>query len=136
MWSVTIPGQPVSWDLAYRTGKMYVRRGGRQVLDTSGAPRTIHRLVKTRDAAKYQDDVLLLTKAARPSSWPTPMGQVRVYVDLYLTNDIDCDNATKLAFDAIAKAIGCNDRLFLPCYRVKETHVAPAQAKAVFTFDG
>jgi hypothetical protein len=113
---------------------MPVRRGGVPVLDASGAPRTIHRPFKTKPAAKYQDDVIFLTRAARPSSWPTPTDQVRVLVELHLTNDIDCDNATKLAFDAIAKAIGCNDRLFLPCYTVKELNVRPQDAKAVFTF--
>lgn len=133
-WSVTVPGQPVSWDDAYRTGKMPVKRGGVPVLGADGNPRSIHRPIKTDRAAKYQDDVILVTKAARPSSWVTPTGQIYIVIGLFLTNDIDCDNSTKLALDGIAKAIGCNDRQFMPLYYVKETNVPLVQAKVVFVF--
>lgn len=124
-----VPGSPVSWDAAYRTGKVYLKA------DASGARRSIHRPVKTDEAAQYQNDVVLLTKVARPSLWATPTDQTRVRVELYLVNDIDCDNATKLAFDAAAKAIGCNDKLFVPCYARKVVGVRPQDARVVLTFD-
>lgn len=114
-WSVVIPGQPVSWDAAYRIGKMPVRRKDGPVFNADGSRKFIHRPVKVDEAQVYQDTVQLLVQNACPSGW-RPKGQVRVYVEMWLGEDIDCDNATKLLFDAAAKAIGCNDRQFIPCY--------------------
>jgi hypothetical protein len=117
-WDVWLPGQPVSWDSAYPMGKMPVRRKSGPVLNADGSQKMIHRPVKSDAAKVYQEGVQTIVQAAKPSRW-LPTEQVRVFVDLYLMEDIDCDNATKLVFDAAAKAIGCNDRLFLPCYRIK-----------------
>lgn len=127
-WSVTVPGQPQSWNSAYRTGKVYLKP------DASGARRSIHRPVKTEKAAQYQNDVILLTRAARPSSW-TPTTQVRVIIDLYLARNSDADNLLKILLDGAAKAIGINDVLFLPCVRRKESGLDPKDARVVLTFD-
>ena len=135
-WSVTIPGQPVSWDAAYITGKMPVKRRGVPVLNGDGSPKMIHRPVLSREASQYRDDVQFLVQPARPSKF-RPTGQIRVIVDLYLTDDIDCDNATKLVFDGVERAFGkpFNDRQILPCYRVKELVDHVRDARVELTFD-
>ena len=133
-WSVVIPGQPVSWDAAYPIGKMPVRRKTGPVLNEDGSQKMIHRPVKSIAAKVYQDDVIRLVTAAKPSGW-VPTGQVRVAVSLHLAADIDCDNATKLVFDGAATAIGCDDKLFLPCYLRKEIGLDPFKAFVRLTFD-
>ena len=133
-WDVWLPGQPVSWDSAYPMGKMPVRRKSGPVLNADGSQKMIHRPVKSDAAKVYQEGVQTIVQNAKPSGW-LPNEQVRVLVDLYLMEDIDCDNATKLVFDAAAKAIGCNDRLFLPCYRLKTPGVSFSKAGVRLTFD-
>jgi hypothetical protein len=134
-WSVTIPGQPVSWDDAYITGKMPVKRRGVPVLNNDGSQKMIHRPILTDEARTWRDDVQLLVQNARPSRFK-PTRQIRVVIDLYLSNDIDCDNATKLVFDGIERAFDkpFNDRQILPCYRRKEI-VDERHARVELTFD-
>ena len=131
-WSVTIPGQPVSWDAAYRTGKMPVRRHGVDVY-VDGKPKTIHRPVMTDAGLVWKRDVQLLVQNAKPSKWK-PAGQIRVIVDLYLSHDMDDDNAMKLTRDAAAKALDLDDIQFLVCTRTKEI-VSERDARVELTFD-
>jgi hypothetical protein len=131
-WSVTIPGQPISWDAAYRTMKLPVRRRTGPVLNEDGSQRMIHRPGKTDEAAQYQRDAQLVIQAAAPSGW-APQGQVRMVVDLYLSHDMDDDNALKLVRDAVQKATGVDDIRFLSCTRKKEI-VSERDARIVLTF--
>jgi hypothetical protein len=128
-----VPGQPVSWDAAYVTGKMPVKRRGTPMHNTDGSPRYIHRPVLTREGQQWKNDVQLLVQAAKPSAFH-PAGQIRLIVDLYLAHDMDDDNAMKLTRDAAAKAIGVDDMRFLVCTRVKEI-VDPKKAHVRLTFD-
>jgi hypothetical protein len=131
---VWLPGQPVSWDAAYPIGRMPVNRKSGPVLNADGSRKFIHRPVKSDDAKVYQEGVQIIVQTAKPSGW-LPVEQVRVIVDLHLMEDIDCDNATKLLFDAAAKAIGCNDKLFVPCYAPKVIGVPFSAAGVLLTFD-
>jgi len=133
-WDVWLPGQPVSWDAAYPIGRMPVNRKSGPVYNADGSRKFIHRPVKSDDAKVYQEGVQIIVQTAKPSGW-LPVEQVRVLVDLYLMEDIDCDNATKLLFDAAAKAIGCNDKLFVPCYAPKVIGVPFSAAGVLLTFD-
>ena len=133
-WSVTIPGQPVSWDGAYRTGKMPVKSAGRPVFLPDGTPKMIHRPVLTAEAETWKNTVHLLVQAARPSRW-APAGQIRLLVELHLVRDMDDDNAMKLARDAAAKAIGHDDINFLVCTLSKEAGLPLRDARVVLTFD-
>lgn len=132
-WSVTIPGQPVSWDAAYRTMKMPVNRREGPVYNADGSRKFIYRPGKTDDAAQYQRDAQLIIQTKAPSDW-SPPGQVRMVVDLYLTNDMDDDNALKLLRDTVQKATGVDDMLFLSCTRRKEI-VDAREARVVLTFE-
>lgn len=132
-WSVTIPGQPVSWDAAYITGRMPVKRRGVSVFNADGSQKTIHRPVMTDAGKTWKDDVQLLVQNAKPSKWK-PTGQIRVIVDLYLSHDMDDDNAMKLTRDAAAKALGLDDIQFLVCTRTKEI-VSERDARVELTFD-
>lgn len=100
-WSVTIPGQPPSWN------HLYIRRRG-----TSG-------LAKAAGVETFQTNVVYLVRSARPSGW-RPEGFVRVNYRLFLKRDIDADNILKALNDAIARALGTDDRYFLPCVQSKQ----------------
>jgi len=132
-WHVEIPGQPVSWDAAYRMGRMPVKRKGMPVLTGAGEQRMIHRPVLTDAGAVWKRDVQLLVQTAKPSKFK-PAGQIRVIVDLFLSHDMDDDNAMKLTRDAAAKALGVDDMRFLVCTRTKEV-VSARDARVELTFD-
>jgi hypothetical protein len=148
-WSVTIPGQPVSWDHAYITGRMPVRRKGVQLYREDGSPKMINRPIKTDAAAVWQRDVELVAQAAKPSGWPAvpcvhhtgrratacPAPQIRLTVDMILADDMDDDNALKLARDAFARAIDYDDIHFLVCTRSKEVTDDPRLASITITVD-
>lgn len=133
-WGVTIPGQPISTNHAYRTGRMNVSRKGTPVLNADGTPKVIHRPVKTPEAQQYHDDVLLLARNAKPSRWE-PVGQIRVVIDLFLTRDMDADGCLKVLLDGLADGIGVNDKMFLPTVRSKEAGVPLRDARVVLTID-
>lgn len=77
-------------------------------------------LAKTKEAVKYQTDVALIVKSARPSGW-TPGRRVRMrYSFWFETANRDASNAIKILEDAVAMAIGANDKTFLPCVVLKE----------------
>lgn len=119
---VSIPGQPVSLDAAYRTGKV-------QITDRKGEQREIHRPILTDEAKRWRDDVQLLVQTAKPSKWK-PAGQIRVVLDLYLAHPMDADNTLKLILDGIQRALDYDDANFLPSirsmragYQLKNAHV-------------
>ena len=148
-WSVTIPGHPVSWDRAYRTAKMPISRRGVPVLNEDMTPRLIHRPVLAPTAEIWKQNVQLLVQNAIPRRWQ-PSGQIRLLVELHLAEDMDDDNALKLARDAASRAIvdhlmrtGAepkdarrrgDDMNFLVCTLSKEV-VPLRDARVVLTFD-
>lgn len=134
-FSVTVPGQPVSWDTAYITGQMPVMRHGKPVLRPDGTQRMIHRPVKTEAAQTWQNDVQLIVQNARkPKGW-APKGQIRVTIDLHLSHPMDADNAVKLILDAVAKGIGYNDSHFLHCIRSMEAGLRLRDARVDLMID-
>jgi hypothetical protein len=48
------------------------------------------------------------------SKWRPGKGQIVVDYWLSLGDEMDVDNTNKLTFDSLAKAIGVNDKVFLP----------------------
>lgn len=100
--AATVPGQPPSWNRSYRI----VTVRGRSVL------------AKTKDAAKYQDDALLILRAA--AKLPAKIEQYYVFYEFFLARDIDTDNVLKMLNDSIARATGVDDRYFLPVVLRKE----------------
>jgi Holliday junction resolvase RusA-like endonuclease len=109
---VTLHGQPVS------TNHMYMLARG------------AHRIVKAPDVERYQANVTMQMRAAKPSAWKPPQrGWIRIAYAFYLSSDIDCDNAMKALNDAIALALGVNDKKFLPCVNCKHIGMKPGQER-------
>lgn len=77
-------------------------------------------MAKAPGVAAYQDTVVLLARQARPSGFKVE-GQLRVSIAFYLKRDADADNLLKAILDAVALALGCNDRIILPCITHKST---------------
>ncbi len=77
------------------------------------------RMAKRDDVLAYQVTAGHLVRLARPKAWNPPEGYIRVTYEFFLKRDIDCDNAMKALNDAIASALGVNDKRFLPCVRSK-----------------
>lgn len=116
-WKVTIPGQAMSVNHIY-INTLRRAHNGRQYQARK----------LSNDAQAYFDAAVYLMRAAKPSNW-APEGQVRVVFDLYLTRDLDCDNAMKLVSDALEAATGINDARFLHCTRSKTTRLPSSQAR-------
>ena len=110
---VSIPGQPVSVDHAYKTGSVWI-------VDRSGNRRSVRRPIITDEAVAWRDTVLTLVRLAKPSKWKAE-GQIRISIGLYLSRNIDDDNTLKLIYDGIAAALDRNDRDFVHCVIHKES---------------
>ncbi len=115
-WAFTLPGQPLSWNVAYRIG--WKTTDGRKHLA----------MFKTSEATRFQSDARLIISAAKPSKWK-PAEQVRIYYRFYLKRDVDCDNVMKLLNDTIEKATGVDDKRYLPCVISKEIVRKPQDAR-------
>lgn len=124
---VSIPGQPVSVDAAYRTGKFTIT--GRD-----GLPRDIHRPRITDEAKRWREDVQLLVQTAKPTRW-NAAGQIRISIALYLAGNIDDDNCLKLIYDGIAAALERNDRDFVHCVVHKESGLPLKDAHVELAID-
>jgi hypothetical protein len=121
-WSFTIPGQPPSGNHAYKIGKGY-RRGGI----------SYPKIIKTEEAAAYQQGVAMLVKTARPSGWEWSQdNMVVVEYRFYLWDDADCTNLIKVIEDGIFPALGINDSWALPRAMSKEL-VPKAEARVEVT---
>ena len=105
-WRFSLPGQPLSWNRAYRIGYQYGKRGRYMTL------------IKTAEAERFQDEAVLIIRSAKPSGWE-PKGQVRIHYWLYLARAIDSDNVLKLINDAIQTATGIDDKYYLPTVEEK-----------------
>ncbi len=120
-WRFTVQGQPPSVNHLYKVGVGEVKdRFGQTVYGADGNPKKFRRMVKTEGVEIYQEGVGWVVKAARPSDW-VPGPRIRIRYWFHLKRDIDCDNALKALNDAIARALGVNDRAFLPCVVDKTT---------------
>lgn len=120
-WTFTLPGQPISWNHAYKN----IVRHGRRGAYSSRA--------KTPAAEAYQQAAVAIIKSAMPSGWK-PKGQVRITFRLHLQREMDCDNAMKLIHDAIQTATKVNDKYFLPTVEEKSTRWG-SKAKVVVTVE-
>lgn len=109
-WRFTVEGQPPSvnhlYKIAYRP-----RKNGRGMAPC---------LVKAENVETYQAGVTYIVRAARPSGWK-PGRRIRIRYSYFLSRDADCDNLKKAMNDAIAAALGCNDKAFLATDVIKET---------------
>jgi hypothetical protein len=111
---VRIPGEPASINRL-----KVIRRYRSTASGTVGYPA----IGKPASVEQYQHDATLLVKAGRPSGWKWAGGYLRVIFRAHLKRHIDGDNFSKILGDAIAAAIGVDDRWFLIC--VAEIVIGP-----------
>jgi hypothetical protein len=117
-FSFAVPGQPLSWNRSYRQRVGHVKdKFGQTILTVSGKPKTRPMQYKTEEALEYQKGVQLACQAAKPSAFRPE--QVIIAYDFVLARDIDCDNVIKMTNDAIARALGLDDKHFFPVVRSK-----------------
>jgi Holliday junction resolvase RusA-like endonuclease len=119
-WRFIIKGQPLSWNHAYKRVTYKMRQ-------PDGTMRVMNRMGKADGVEAYQEGIILLAKVARPSGWTHPKDTpIRIRYWFYTNPLIDTDNMKKLVNDAIAKAIGVNDKWFLTCdvvnFKVQDGH--------------
>lgn len=127
-WRLTIPGQPVSWNAAYRIG-VGVRTGSRGRIRLRGDdPATFRKIIKTDEAVAYTNMVATLARAARPSRW-SPEGFVVIEYRLFLGRDVDADNVMKLVDDGLELATGVDDKWFLPRAISKQWGLRPNERR-------
>lgn len=101
-FSFTVPGQPVSWNAAFKVRRYKLPNGEWQ-----------RGIRKTPEAEAFQHGVQMIAQAANTLRFDKNL-RVLVAYEFALQNDIDCDNLLKLLNDALSKAIGLNDRHFMP----------------------
>jgi Holliday junction resolvase RusA-like endonuclease len=70
------------------------------------------KIYKKAGVERYQTDVAWIVKATKPSG-PPPAGMIRLRYRFFLDRDSDVDNLQKAITDAIATALGVNDRMFV-----------------------
>ena len=77
-------------------------------------------LAKSSDAYAYQEGAAYIVRTARPSGWVAAR-RVRITYRMWFNREgRDASNAIKLLEDAIAGALGVNDKTFLPCVELLE----------------
>lgn len=120
-FSFTIPGQPPSVNHLYKIATSTATdKFGQTVYGSDGKPKRYRRMVKAEGVEAYQTAVGRIVQTARPRGWQ-PGNRVRLRYWFHLKRDMDCDNALKALNDAIARALGVNDKIFLPCVQEKTT---------------
>lgn len=112
-WQVSIPGQPPSVNHLYRPTLRENAKG------------TYRGFTKVDGVEDYQTVAGLCVKMAIPKTWKEFLqrdhsSQIRMSYWFHLADDIDCSNAFKAIEDAIARAMGVNDKRFLPCAAGKD----------------
>lgn len=105
----TMPGQPPSWNASYRITRQKGKQG-----------QFFHTLSKSGIAERYQADLALVCRAAKPSAFK-PEDRLIISYKFYLARDIDVDNILKMMNDAIARALEVDDKRFLVATPVKVT---------------
>lgn len=131
-----VPGQPLSWNQAYRIGSRQ-RQGerGQLRLDDMGKPVSFRKIIKTDEAVAYTGAVAMIARAACPTGWQ-PSGLVVVEVRLFLGRIIDSDNVLKLLGDGIQEGTGIDDKWFLPRVMHKEWGLRPSERRVEVTLIG
>lgn len=71
-------------------------------------------MAKTDDGWDYQTEVTSIVRKHRPKGWAAD-GQIRIRYWFRFKRAMDASNAIKLLEDAIAKGLGVDDAIFLPC---------------------
>ncbi len=129
---ISIPGQPISWNQAYRVGRV-TRTGtnGRIRLGGDGQPVEASTIVKTKEAKAYTARVAQLAGWARNSlGWAGLQPEfIVVEFNYFLGRDIDCDNVMKLVDDGLETALGVDDKWFLPRAMSKIVGLRPMDRK-------
>jgi Holliday junction resolvase RusA-like endonuclease len=105
-WWFKVEGQPPSVNRMYTLART----------KSTGRPY----LTKSLGVEMYQLVASSACRQARPKDWE-PAPKIRLRYMFHVKRDIDCDNAMKALNDAIAIALGVNDRTFLPCTVDKTT---------------
>ncbi len=122
-WSFTVPGQPPSWNHAYK-----------DIIRRASDGRSYRSRAKTDDVITYQRDVGLIVGAARPAGWSHDGKRyIRLAVALHLGRDIDATNVWKVLEDAIARKLGVDDKWFLGCFVHKSIGVKDPFVKVTIT---
>lgn len=116
-WTIVIPGQPPSWNHAYRVARRFRTNRKGEIVPYMG-------IGKQEGAREWQDSVALIVGTSKPSGWRWDGGPLRLVYRFYLERAADCDNLMKLLNDTIAAKIGVDDMFFLPCVVSKQ--VVPA----------
>ena len=105
-WCVSVPGVPPS------VNHMYLPR---VTMTATGSYRSLR---KADGVEEYQAIAAMFVKTTMPKAWRQALEKHTGYICIrywfHLKRDIDCDNALKALNDAVAKAIGVNDKRFLP----------------------
>ncbi len=105
-WSVVIEGSPASGNQLGIVTKYRRTKSGDRVSYPS---------IQKRDVVEaYQTAAARVIQTARPSGWKWDGGFLRIVFRFSLQRDADCDNLQKTISDALAGAIGVNDKYFLP----------------------
>ena len=112
-WTITIPGQPPSWNHAYKVTRRFRTNRRGEIVPYAG-------IAKQDGARDWQEQVAHVIGVAKPSGWQWDGGQIRLVYRFYLERPADCDNLMKLLNDTIAAKIGVDDMHFLPCVMAKE----------------
>jgi len=120
-WTIVIPGQPPSWNHAYRVTRRFRMNRAGEAIPYMG-------IGKQEAAREWQEAAGHIIGVARPSGWKWDGGPLRLAYRFYLERPADCDNLMKLLNDAIAAKIGVDDMFFLPCVMTKAT-VPAAEAR-------
>jgi len=116
---VRLPGRPPSWNDSYHIVRKFTYRNGQK--------HYFHTLAKTEQLVQWQEDMVLIVKAAKPSGWAPP-DWVRVLWDVQLERHIDMDNLQKAVNDVLEMATGVNDKWFVPAFRYPEIGVSRRDA--------
>lgn len=129
--SFTIPDTPPSWNHSYRIAKQYVRNQGGLTYNADGTAKQRMTLAKTEDAKVFSEMVEMIVKTARPSGWQCPKNVYVVY-RLFMKRQMDCDNVLKMTNDAIARALGVDDKRFLPVVVERQVGVSPRMEVSIY----
>lgn len=106
---MTFPGRPPTWNDSYRIVRKYTYRNGQK--------HYFHTLAKTDQLVRWQEDMVLIAKSAKPSKW-SPTSWVRVDWRVRLERHIDMDNLQKAVNDVLEMATGVNDKWFVPTFEI------------------
>ena len=121
-WRVIIPGEPLSWNHAYRDVFIPRADGG-----------TVRGRAKTPECVAYQQTVAFITAASRPTGW-LPGDWIAISACLFMRRARDGDNTLKVLLDAVATGLRVNDKCFLPSIACIHAGVPRGHERVELTF--